>query len=75
MKKIFALLLVSCLLFSLSGCQKVMKGTDDLIEKAREIIPVADAENIEITYAGLRCFQDAQLSNTNPLVALGSSLN
>ena len=40
MKKIFALLLVSCLLFSLSGCQKVMKGTDDLIEKAREIIPV-----------------------------------
>jgi len=40
MKNIFALLLVSCLLFSLSGCQKVMKGTDDLIEKAREIIPV-----------------------------------
>ena len=40
MKKIFALLLVICLLFSLSGCQKVMKGTDDLIEKAREIIPV-----------------------------------
>lgn len=53
MKKAFALLLVICLLFSLSGCQKVMKGTDDLIEKAREIIPVADAENIEITYAGL----------------------
>ena len=40
MKKAFALLLVICLLFSLSGCQKVMKGTDDLIEKAREIIPV-----------------------------------
>ena len=53
MKKLFALLLVICLLFSLSGCQKVMRGTDDLIEKAREIIPVADAENIEITYAGL----------------------
>ena len=30
-----------------------MHGTDDLIEKAREIIPVADAENIEIAYAGL----------------------
>ena len=53
MKKACALLLVICLLFALSGCQKVMNGTDDLIEKAREIIPVADAENIEITYAGL----------------------
>ena len=53
MKKAVAPLLVICLLFSLSGCQKIMNGTDDLIEKAREIIPVADAENIEITYAGL----------------------
>ena len=53
MKKSCALLLVICLFFSLSGCQKVLRGTDDLIEKAREIIPVADAENIEITYAGL----------------------
>lgn len=53
MKKAFALLLVFCLLFTLLGCQKVMKGTGALIEKAREIIPVADAENIKITYAGL----------------------
>ena len=53
MKKAFALLFVFCLLFTLLGCQKVMKGTDDLIEKAREIIPVSDAENIEIKYAGL----------------------
>ena len=53
MKKALSLLLVICLLFALTGCRRVMHGTDDLIEKAREIIPVADAENIEITYAGL----------------------
>ena len=53
MKRIIASILVLSMAFSLCGCQKTLKGTDDLIEKAREIIPVADAENIEITYAGL----------------------
>ena len=55
MKRIIASILVLSMAFSLCGCQKTLKGTDDLIEKAREIIPVADAENIEITYAGLIC--------------------
>ena len=53
MKKALSLLLVICLLFALTGCRRVMHGTDDLIEKARKIIPVADAENIEIAYAGI----------------------
>ena len=53
MKRLIAFVLLICLSLSLLGCQKVMKGTDDLIAKAREDIPVADAENIDITYAGL----------------------
>lgn len=57
MKRFVALLLASICVLALAGCQKTFKGTDDLIEKAREEIPVADAENIDIAYAGL-CGKD-----------------
>lgn len=30
----------------------VLRGTDELIEKAREIIPVSEADTIDIAYAG-----------------------
>lgn len=48
-------------LFALCGCQETLKGTDALIEKAREEMPIADAENIEITYAGLCAKDDSVL--------------
>lgn len=48
MKKIISGILACILAFSLVGCQKTLKGIDALIEKAREEIPIADAENIEI---------------------------
>lgn len=58
MKKLTALtVLIICLLLSVCGCQQTIKGTNALIEKAREEIPLADAENLEITYAGL-CAKD-----------------
>ena len=47
------LVLLVCMLLMLCGCQKTMRGTDDLIAKAREVIPVAESETIEISYAGL----------------------
>ncbi len=47
------LLILLCLLLMLCGCEKTMKGTDDLIAKAREVIPVAEADTIDITYGGL----------------------
>lgn len=53
MNKILLLLLALILSFSLVGCQKKLKSTDALIDKAREEIPIADAENSDIRYAGL----------------------
>ena len=61
MKKIINYLLITTLFVSLCGCQKTLKGTDALIEKAREEIPIADAENSEINYAGLCSKDDSAL--------------
>lgn len=57
MRKLIAVCLVLTCVFGMSGCRNTLKGTDALIEKAREEIPVADAENIDIAYAGL-CGRD-----------------
>ena len=57
MKKTLSFFIIICICFSLAGCAKVYKGTDALIEKAREEIPIADAENTDITYAGM-CGKD-----------------
>ncbi len=57
---IIGLLLIVFLLI-LCGCEKTMKGTDDLIAKAREIIPIAEAETIDIAYAGLCAKNDKAL--------------
>lgn len=37
----------------MTGCQKKIEGTDGLIEKAREVIPVADSDIIEMQYVGM----------------------
>ena len=57
MKKVSRLILIACLLSALYGCEKTMRGTDELISKAREVIPVAEAETIDLAYAGL-CAKD-----------------
>lgn len=36
----------------LSGCSNTIHGTEQLIEKAREVIPISDADTIQIEYAG-----------------------
>ena len=53
MKKTLSAVLVLFFLLSLSGCQKKIEGTDGLIEKAREVIPVADSDIIEMQYVGM----------------------
>lgn len=53
MKKTLSAVLVLILLLSLTGCQKKIKGTDGLIEKAREVIPVSDSNTIEMQYVGM----------------------
>lgn len=61
MKRFIVPILVLSMAIALCGCQKTLKGTDALIEKAREEIPVADAENIDIAYAGLCGKEDLAL--------------
>lgn len=53
MKKTLSAVLVLCFLLSLTGCQKKIEGTNGLIEKAREVIPVADSDIIEMQYVGM----------------------
>lgn len=53
MKKTLSAVLVLFFLLSLTGCQKKIEGTDGLIEKAREVIPVADSDTIEMQYVGM----------------------
>ena len=55
MKKLLFAILASVLL--LSACGK-MKTTDDLIKKTRKEIPISDAENTDISFAG-KCQNDS----------------
>lgn len=55
--KLFLLFLCLTIVFSLVGCQKTLKGTDELIEKAREELPVSDADTIDVQFAGM-CAED-----------------
>lgn len=58
MRKRNLMVLCSLLVMSvLTGCSRTMQGTEELIEKAREEIPVAEADEIDIQYAGL-CGKD-----------------
>ena len=61
MKRFIVPILVLSMAIALCGCQKTLKGPDALIEKAREEIPVADAENIDMAYAGLCGKEDLAL--------------
>lgn len=51
---VLLLLLIAWLLFPR---EKVYRGTDALIEKAQEVIPISDADITEMVYAGL-CAKD-----------------
>lgn len=61
MRKMMSILFIFILAFSFAGCQKTIKGTNELIEKAREEIPISDADTIEIKYAGVLGKDDAAL--------------
>lgn len=53
MKRIMGSFLCLMMVLSLSACAKTLKGADGLIEKARKEIPISDADNIDIQYAGM----------------------
>ena len=52
MKRAFSLLLCLALTLSLAGCARTYNGTDELIEKAREEIPISDAATVGMQFAG-----------------------
>lgn len=51
-KKYFFTLITIVLLFSLVGCKNTLTAPDGLIAKAREEIPVAEADTIDIRIVG-----------------------
>lgn len=61
MKKNISILLIALLCFSLVGCGKTYKGTDELMQKAREELPVSDADTIDLMYVGMSDIEDKAL--------------
>ena len=54
MKKLMILALILVCVLGLAGCSaKIYKGTDELMEKARKEIPIADSDTIDMQYAGM----------------------
>ena len=47
------ILLTLIMILSLVGCTKIYNGTEALIDKVREEIPIANADDAEIKYAGM----------------------
>lgn len=60
-KRILSIALVCILCFGFVGCTKTYKGTYELIEKAREEIPISDADTIDMQYAGKSVVGDKAL--------------
>lgn len=61
MKKIFMLPCIFICIFFAAGCCNKLTGEDDLIKKAREEIPVADADTIDLIIAGSNAIENDYL--------------
>lgn len=53
MKRILSIVIACLFCFSLAACTKTYKGIDELMEKAREEIPISDSDTIDMQYAGM----------------------
>ncbi|MDO4381437.1 MAG: hypothetical protein Q4D20_11275 [Clostridia bacterium] len=53
MKKIVSIALILILCFGMAGCAKTYHGTDELLKKAREELPISEADTTDIQYAGM----------------------
>lgn len=61
MKKLTVFILSIVLMFSFSACGNTLKGEEDIIEKARKEVPLADADNIEMKIIGTHNLGDKYL--------------
>lgn len=62
MKKLITIVLCLLLTLAMVGCGKTYHGTDELIEKARKEIPIADAETTDIAYVGMSANGDKAIA-------------
>ena len=53
MKRTICMIVLCMLCFFTSGCAKTYHGTEELIDKARQEIPISDAGTIQMEYAGM----------------------
>lgn len=61
MKKRLMLHCILICIFLMTGCSDKLTGEDDLINKAREVIPVADADTIDLIIAGSNSIENDYL--------------
>ncbi len=59
MKKLITVFIALAFGLALVGCSATISGTEELISKAREELPVSDSDTIELQYAGL-CGKDGK---------------
>lgn len=62
MKRILALILCLMTVLSLSACGNTLKGTEELIQKAREEMPISNADSIDLQYAGMCGIDDRAIA-------------
>ena len=60
MNRFFTLLILLAAVMMFSGCDHTIRGNDGLIRKAREVIPVSDADELEMNLAGM-CRKDGSV--------------
>ena len=53
MKRRLNIVFLALVCFCLAGCAKTYHGTDELMEKARQEMPLSDSDTIEMQYAGM----------------------
>lgn len=63
MKRIIGIVTVCLLCLSFAACAKTYHGTDELIEKARQEIPVSDSDTVDIKYAGMTKVDNEKVDN------------
>ena len=62
MKKQISLISLLLLCTALTGCTKTYSGIDALTKKAREELPIADADTAALQYAGMSAVDDEALA-------------
>ena len=61
MRRLMIGALLLTLLLACTGCSETMRTTQDLVDKAREEIPIADAQTTDLAYGGVQTMGERSL--------------